>query len=245
MNARNLYTGKLNNRLQGHVCMSKFRLAVINTQPPHLYFGGVERRIIETTRRLTGEADITVYSGTKAGFKTPTEINGVRFVPCNSTDKIYPLDNWSFNKSIVNQASIMDADVFEAHNDNGYRLLKILKQQGSKKPFVHTIHGVLADEYEQAKQNGYANFRGRVANQFMRQTRQIREGNSKKRHINRHNKPRLACRKCRNTTTSTRQKCGLCPTGLTQKSTSPKKTKQHLSISLVLIISLWCFLWAT
>ena len=51
--------------------MSKFRLAVFNTQPPHLYLGGVERRIIETTRRLTGEADITVYSGTKAGFKTP------------------------------------------------------------------------------------------------------------------------------------------------------------------------------
>ncbi len=148
--------------------MSKFRLAVLNTQPPHLYFGGVERRIIETTRRLTSHADITVYSGTKAGFKTPTEINGVKFVPCNSTDKIYPLDNWSFNKSLAQQASIMDADLFEAHNDNGYRLLKILKQQGSKKPFVHTIHGVLADEYEQAKQNGYANFRGRVANQFMR-----------------------------------------------------------------------------
>ncbi len=148
--------------------MSKFRLAVINTQPPHLYFGGVERRISETTRRLTGEADITIYSGTKAGFKTPTTINGVNFVPCNSTDKIYPLDNWSFNKSLTKQASIMDADIFEAHNDNGYRLLKILKQQGSKKPFIHTIHGVLADEYEQAKQNGYASFRGRLANQFMR-----------------------------------------------------------------------------
>ena len=49
--------------------MDKFRLAVFNTQPPHLYVGGVERRIIETTKRLQSEADITVYSGTKAGFK--------------------------------------------------------------------------------------------------------------------------------------------------------------------------------
>ena len=59
--------------------MEKFRLAVFNTQPPHLYFGGVERRIIETTKRLSSQADITVYSGTKAGFKQPTTINGIRF----------------------------------------------------------------------------------------------------------------------------------------------------------------------
>jgi len=145
--------------------MNKFRLVVFNTQAPHLYRGGVERRINETTRRLTGQADITVYSGTKAGFKNPTKIDGVIFVPLNSTDRIYPLDNWTFNRTVA--ASIIDADVYEAHNDNGYGLLKAFKRQGTKKPLVHTIHGVLADEFEQAKQNGYASFRGRVANRFM------------------------------------------------------------------------------
>jgi glycosyltransferase involved in cell wall biosynthesis len=145
--------------------MDKFRLAVFNTQPPHLYRGGVERRINETTRRLTGEADISVYSGTKAGFKASTEIDGINFVPLNSTDKLYPLDNWTFNRTIAKTK--IDADVYEAHNDNGYGLLKAFQQRGTKKPLVHTIHGVLADEFEQAKQNGYASFRGRVANRFM------------------------------------------------------------------------------
>ncbi len=145
--------------------MEKFRLAVFNTQPPHLYRGGVERRINETTRRLTGQADITVYSGTKAGFKNPEKINGVDFVPLSSTDRIYPLDNWTFNRTIAKTK--IEADVYEAHNDNGYGLLKAFEQLGTKKPLVHTIHGVLADEFEQAKQNGYASFRGRVANRFM------------------------------------------------------------------------------
>jgi glycosyltransferase involved in cell wall biosynthesis len=145
--------------------MGKFRLAVFNTQPPHLFRGGVERRINETTRRLTAQAEITVYGGTKAGFKTPKLINGVNFVPLNSTDKVYPLDNWTFNRTIAKTQ--IEADVYEAHNDNGYGLLKAFKRQGTKKPFVHTIHGVLADEYEQAKLNGYASFRGKVANRFM------------------------------------------------------------------------------
>jgi glycosyltransferase involved in cell wall biosynthesis len=145
--------------------MNKFRLAVFNTQPPQLYRGGVERRINETTRRLVAEADITVYRGTKAGFKNPTIINGVNFVPLKSTDRIYPLDNWTFNRTI-SQTNI-EADGYEAHNDNGYGLLKAFKRQATKKPLVHTIHGVLADEFEQAKLNGYASFRGRVANRFM------------------------------------------------------------------------------
>jgi glycosyltransferase involved in cell wall biosynthesis len=145
--------------------MGKFRLAVFNTQPPHLYRGGVERRINETTRRLTSHADITVYSGTKAGFKNPVVIDGVNREPINSTDRIYPLDNWTFNRTIAKTK--IDADVYEAHNDNGYGLLKAFQLQGIKKPLVHTIHGVLADEFEQAKQNGYASFRGRVANRFM------------------------------------------------------------------------------
>ncbi|XHH09402.1 MAG: glycosyltransferase family 4 protein [Candidatus Bathyarchaeia archaeon] len=145
--------------------MDKFRLAVFNTQPPHLYRGGVERRINETTRRLTAQTDVTVYSGTKAGFKTPVVIDGVNRVPLYSTDRVYPLDNWTFNRTIAKTQ--IDADVYEAHNDNGYGLLKAFSQQGIKKPLVHTIHGVLADEFEQTKQNGYASFRGSLANRFM------------------------------------------------------------------------------
>ena len=147
--------------------MGKFRLAVFNTQPPHLYFGGVEKRIIETAKRLQNQADITVYSGSKAGFKKPATIDGVSFVPCYSTDRIFPLDNWFFNRSIAKKAGTIDADVYEAHAVSGYGLITALNNQGIKKPFVHTIHGVLADEYEQARKNGYQSFRGRIANYFM------------------------------------------------------------------------------
>ena len=31
--------------------MKRLSVAVFNTQPPHLYFGGVERRIIEVAKR--------------------------------------------------------------------------------------------------------------------------------------------------------------------------------------------------
>jgi glycosyltransferase involved in cell wall biosynthesis len=147
--------------------MGRFQLAVFNTQPPHLYFGGVERRIIETTKRLQPEADVTVYCGTKAGFKKPANVDGVSFVPCYSTDRLFPLDNWFFNRSLTKKAGAINADVYEAHAVSGYGFPKKLKQIGIKKPFIHTIHGVLADEYEQAKQNGYPSFRARIANQFM------------------------------------------------------------------------------
>ncbi len=147
--------------------MGKFRLAVFNTQPPHLYFGGVERRIIETAKRLQNQADITVYGGTKAGFKKPAIIDGVRFVPCYSTDRIFPLDNFFFNRSISKKAGAIGADVYEAHAASGYGLSRALNKQGTKKPFVHTIHGVLADEYAQAKESGYGSFRGMIANYFM------------------------------------------------------------------------------
>ena len=149
--------------------MEKFRLAVFNTQPPHLYFGGVERRIMETTKRLQTEADITVYCGTKAGFKQPATIGGVGFVPCYSTDRIFPLDNWFFNRSLSKKASEINADVYEAHAVSGYGFPQQLKKIGTNKPFIHTIHGVLADEYEQAKQNGYPSVRSRIANYFMHQ----------------------------------------------------------------------------
>jgi glycosyltransferase involved in cell wall biosynthesis len=154
-------------RLEKVHCMDKFRLAVFNTQPPHLYLGGVERRIMETTKRLTNQADITVYSGTKAGFQTPTIINGVQFVPCHSTDRLYPLDNWIFNRNLLKTGGVFDADVFEAHNVSGYGFPRALKKQGIKKPFIQVIHGVLADEYEQAKTGGRLSLRGRAANHFM------------------------------------------------------------------------------
>ncbi len=159
--------------------MDRFRLAVLNTQPPQLYFGGVERRIIETTKRLTNEADITVYSGTKAGFREPASINGVNFVPCYSTDRLFPLDNWFFNRSLSKKIHGQDADIFEAHAVSGYGLLRTLKKQGIKKPFVHTVHGVLADEYEKARKNGSQSLRGRAANYFMHRLAALEEETAK------------------------------------------------------------------
>ncbi len=160
-------------------CLVKFRLAVINTQPPQLYFGGVERRIIETTKRLANEAEITVYSATKAGFKEPANINGVNFVPCHSTDRLFPFDNWFFNRSLSQKAPSIDADVYEAHAVSGYGLLRTLKKQGIKKPFISTVHGVLADEYEQARTSGSASLRGRAANYFMHRLAKLEEETAK------------------------------------------------------------------
>jgi len=158
--------------------MGKFRLAVLNTQPPLLYFGGVERRIIETTKRLSNNADITVYSGTKSGFKKPVSKNKVNFVPYYSTDKLFPLDNWFFNRSLT-KARDLDAEVYEAHAVSGYGLLRTLKKQGSKKPFIHVIHGVLADEYEQANKSSVQSLRSRAANYFMHLLAKLEEETAK------------------------------------------------------------------
>ncbi len=148
--------------------MDRFRLAVFNTQPPHLYFGGVERRIIEVTKQLQSEVGITVYCGTKAGFKQPTEVNGVRIVPCYSTDKLYPMDNWFFNRSLPKTAGIFDAELYEAHNVSGYGFPNQLRKRNLKKPLIHLIHGPLQDEYEQALKNEHQTARNRLANRFMR-----------------------------------------------------------------------------
>ncbi|MCZ2809674.1 MAG: hypothetical protein O2V44_10000, partial [Candidatus Bathyarchaeota archaeon] len=78
----------------------KLGVAVLNTQPPHLYFGGVERRIVETAKRLLNKVDTRVYSGTKMGFRKTSFVNGTIFIPCFSTDVLFPLDNWFFNKTI-------------------------------------------------------------------------------------------------------------------------------------------------
>ena len=160
--------------------MERFSLNVFNTQPPHLFFGGVERRIMETAKRLQTESKITVYSGTKAGFKDSIIVNGVSFVPCYSTDMLFPLDNWFFNRSLTKKASAINADVYEAHAVSGYGFPKTLKKLGIKKPFIHTIHGVLADEYEQAKKNGYPSIRGRVANYYMQKLSKLEEETAKK-----------------------------------------------------------------
>ena len=148
--------------------MDRFQLAVFNTQPPHLYFGGVERRIIEVTKQIQSEADITVYCGTKAGFKKHTEVNGVSIVPCYSTDKLYPMDNWFFNRSLPKTAGIFDAELYEAHNVSGYGFPNQLRKRNLKKPLIHLIHGPLQDEYEQALKNEHQTARNRLANRFMR-----------------------------------------------------------------------------
>lgn len=148
--------------------MAKFRLAVLNTQPPHLYYGGVERRILEVTRHLQSEADILVYSGTKAGFKAETSTNNVKFVPIKSTDLIFPIDNLTYNRNLLKSKQIYEADIFELHNNSAYGLPGALKKRGLSKPLVHLIHGTLADEYEQGKK-GAQTLRGRLANAFMKQ----------------------------------------------------------------------------
>ncbi|MBN1357434.1 glycosyltransferase family 4 protein, partial [Candidatus Bathyarchaeota archaeon] len=59
------------------------------------------------------------------------------------------------------------ADVYEAHTVSGYGFLNALKKRGTKKPFIQTVHGVLADEYEQSFQGGSPTFRAKLANLIM------------------------------------------------------------------------------
>lgn len=148
--------------------MTKISLGVFNTQPPHLYFGGVERRIIETARRLLDDIDTTVYSGTKAGFKKPTSVKGVKIFPCFSTDALFPVDNWFFNRTLSNTIERIDADIYEVHTVSGYGFLKTLRKKHIKKPVIHTIHGVLADEYAQSLRGSSTTLRSRFANLVMK-----------------------------------------------------------------------------
>jgi glycosyltransferase involved in cell wall biosynthesis len=148
--------------------MIKLRLAVVNTQSP-LYLGGVERRILEVAKRLQGKVETTVYSGSKGALKTPTSVEGVNLVPFWSTDRIFPLDNWTFNQTLARNASKIEADVYEAHTASGYGLLNALWKKSIDRPFIETVHGVLADEYAQAQLSGGLTLRGRVANYFMGQ----------------------------------------------------------------------------
>lgn len=147
--------------------MKKLVVAVFNTQPPHLYFGGVERRILETGRRLSSDVEFRVYSGTKAGFHEPVEVGGVKIFPCQSSDRIYPLDNWSFNRTLAKMSDRIQASVYEAHTASGYGFQRALRKRGLRTPFVQTVHGVLADEAQQQRLCGGMTLRDRVANYFM------------------------------------------------------------------------------
>jgi glycosyltransferase involved in cell wall biosynthesis len=145
----------------------KLKVAVFNTQPPHLYFGGVERRIVETAKRLVNKVDTTVYSGTKKGFNKTTVINGITVVPCFSTDKLFPLDNWVFNRSLSEMFDTIKADIYEAHTVSGYGFLKVLKKRKFNKPFIQTIHGVLADEHIQSSKSMFPSLRMKLSNFFL------------------------------------------------------------------------------
>lgn len=144
--------------------MKRLKLAVFNTQPPHLYFGGVERRIIEVSKRLSKEVDTRIYCGTKKGFKATLHLKGAFLVPCKSTDLFFPLDNWVFNKSISGMYNTFKVDVYESHNVSGYGFQKVIKKRGVSKPFVQTIHGVLADEYMQSSRSGFSTLRTKLSN---------------------------------------------------------------------------------
>ena len=147
--------------------VKKLSLAVFNTQPPHLYFGGVERRILETAKRLRNEIETTVYSGTKGGFRKPVSVNGTTIVPCFSTDVAFPVDNWFFNRALSSAVDTIAAEVYEAHTVSGYGFLRALRKRNVKVPFIQTVHGVLADEYVQAAKSGRLSFRAKLANLLM------------------------------------------------------------------------------
>jgi glycosyltransferase involved in cell wall biosynthesis len=102
------------------------------------------------SKRLRGKVDTRVYSGTKAGFNKVATIDGTVLVPCFSTDKFFPVDNWFFNISISRMYDAIKADVYEGHTVSGYRFLRTLRKRKAAKPFIQTIHGVLADEYIQS-----------------------------------------------------------------------------------------------
>ena len=159
--------------------MEKLRLAVFNTQPPHLYFGGVERRIVETSKKLHEKVNTTVYSGTKAGFKKSVVIKGVNFAPCFSTDIVFPVDNWFFNRSLAGAVDAIMADVYEAHTVSGYGFLNSLSKRCIKKPFIQTVHGVLADEYLQSLRGDCSTIRSKLANLIMWRLSKLEEQTAK------------------------------------------------------------------
>ena len=110
---------------------------------------------------------MTVYSGTKGGFRKPASVDGARIIPVHSTDRVYPVDNWFFNRSISAALEGIEADVFEAHTVSGYGFIRALIRNKKRTPFIHTVHGVLADEHHQAVKCGDLSLREKIANRFM------------------------------------------------------------------------------
>jgi len=153
--------------------LRKLNLAVINTQPPHAYSGGVERRIIEVSKRLANKINIAVYCGRKAGFKEAVKLSEIYMVPCFSTDLFFPLDNWFFNGTLYRNFNCIKADVYEAHTVSGYGLLKALEKRGANKPFLSVIHGVLADEFLHMSREVLPTLRMRISKFFMRRLSEI------------------------------------------------------------------------
>ena len=152
---------------------NKLSVAVFNTQPPHLYFGGVERRIVETAKRLLNKVDISVYSGTKSGFNKVAFVDGAVLIPCFSTDLVFPVDNWFFNKTLSRTYDRIKADVYESHAVSGYGFLKAIRKHNIVKPFIQTIHGVLADEYIQLSDSTSLEPRTKISQFFMRHLSKI------------------------------------------------------------------------
>lgn len=145
-----------------------FSLGIFNTQPPHLFFGGVERRIMELSKRISEKVNVTVYCGTKGGFREACNFLEVEIVPCFSTDLFFPLDNWFFNRTIQRSFDKIIADVYEVHTVSGYGVLRALEKRGIKKPLIEVVHGVLADEYAQTLKGLYPTLRTKVSRVFMR-----------------------------------------------------------------------------
>jgi glycosyltransferase involved in cell wall biosynthesis len=110
-------------------------------------------------------------------------IDGVTIVPCYSTDRIYPLDNWVFNRSISGMVDTIEADVYEAHTVSGYKFLKSLRKRKTGKPFIQTVHGVLADEYIQASKSVSPSLRMKLSNVFMRRLGKIEKEAAKQANL--------------------------------------------------------------
>ncbi|MEM3642154.1 MAG: glycosyltransferase family 4 protein, partial [Candidatus Bathyarchaeia archaeon] len=145
-----------------------FKLGIFNTQPPHLYFGGVERRIMEFSKRLSEKINVTVYCGTKAGFSKAFNFKKVKIVPCFSTDLFFPLDNWFFNRTICGAFDQIKADIFEVHTVSGYGLARALEKRRVRKPLIEVVHGVLADEYTRTIKGVHPTLRAKVSHALMR-----------------------------------------------------------------------------
>ena len=145
-----------------------FSLGIFNTQPPHLFFGGVERRIIELSKRLSERVNVTVYCGTKGGFREACNFLKVKIVPCFSTDIFFPMDNWFFNRTICRAFDRIKLDIYEVHTVSGYGVLKALEKRGIKKPLIEVVHGVLADEYAQTFKGIHPTLRTKVSHALMR-----------------------------------------------------------------------------